>query len=66
MPTYRGKEYVIRQRIGHNRWQWETYKKKGDAVGFAKANVTGRRDDAVRKAREAIDKWLNKHPADQG
>ena len=43
-----------------------TYKKKGDAIGFAKANVTGRRDDAVRKAREAIDKWLNKHPADQG
>ncbi len=62
MPTYRGKDYAIRQRIGHNHWEWEAYANKGDAVGFAKGKISGSREDAVRKAREAIDKWLSKRP----
>jgi hypothetical protein len=62
MPTYRGKDYAIRQRIGHNHWEWEAYANKGDAVGFAKGKISGSRDDAVRKAREAIDKRLGKRP----
>jgi hypothetical protein len=62
MPTYRGKDYAIRQRIGHNHWEWEAYANKGDIVGFAKGKISGSRDDAVRKAREAIDKRLSKPP----
>ena len=62
MPTYRGKDYAIRQRIGHNHWEWEAYANKGDAVGFAKGKISGSREDAVRKAREAIDKRLSKRP----
>jgi hypothetical protein len=65
MPTHRGKDYAIRQRIGHNHWEWEAYANKGDAVGFAKGKTSGSRDDAVRKAVRRLISGLANVPKNQ-
>ncbi len=49
MPTYKSKDYAIRQRIGYNHWEWEAYANKRDAVGFARGKV-GTSDRARRQS----------------
>jgi hypothetical protein len=57
---YSGVAFAVRAHPGRDEWTWTIYLKNARAIS---REFTGSRDDAVRAARQKIDRWLTEHQA---